>query len=244
MKISIKSIFIATIVAWLLSTETAEADIPENYLKRWNDPSIQKRIDEGIEKNRKGDASVQIVDSKGRPVSDAKVKITQKTHAFLFGCNIFVLGQMKQKNQAYEDSFLELFNFATVPFYWSELEPEQGKPRFAEGSKYIWRRPPPDRIVAFAKKHGLALKGHPLLWHSLNPKWMPKETRELEQLYIKRFKQIAHRYGKEIPLWDCVNESLVCHADYPFYSKEGKNYPAYVPWAFAEAHKIFGPENQ
>ena len=228
----------------LLGVASARAGVPENYLKRWNDPAVQQRIDDGIEKHRKGDAVVQIVSPDGRPVADAKVKITQTSHAFLFGCNIFVLGQMKEKNRAYEEAFLKLFNFATVPFYWGDLEPERDKPRFAEGSPYIWRRPPPDRVVAFGKKHGLTLKGHPLLWHAINPKWMPKDPDQLKQLYIKRFKELADRYAADIPIWDGVNESLVCDSKFPLRSAKNKNHLPYVPWAFAEQHKVFGPDNQ
>ena len=117
---------------------TARAELPENYLKRWDDPAVQKRINDGIEKNRKSDAVLTIVDTAGKPVADAEVKVTQKSHEFLFGCNIFVLGQMKEKNAAYEEAFLKLFNFATIAFYWDDLEPESGKLRFTEGSPYIW----------------------------------------------------------------------------------------------------------
>lgn len=205
MKIITSSLIFAAFIWRLFCSDSAAAEMLENYLKRWNDPAIQKRIDDGIEKNRKGDAVLRIVDSNGRTVSCAKVKITHKTHEFLFGCNIFVLGQMKEKNRVYEKAFLKLFNFATIPFYWGGLEPEQGKPRFAEGSSYVWGRPPPDRIVAFGKKHGLTLKGHPLLWHNINPEWIPKNPDELKRLYKKRFRQLAERYAKDIHIWDVVN---------------------------------------
>jgi endo-1,4-beta-xylanase len=233
----------AVLAVVVVAGRPASAGLPESYLRRWDDPAVQKRIDEGIEKNRKSDVVLTILDSGGKPVAGADVKITQKSHEFLFGCNIFVLGQMKEKNEAYESAFLKLFNFATVPFYWGDLEPEQGKPRFAEGSPYIWRRPPPDRVVAFGKKHGLTLKGHPLLWHSINPKWMPKDPDELRRLYRKRFGEIAERYAADIPIWDGVNESLVCPSSYPLFSADSRDYPSYVPWAFAEEQKVFRPEN-
>ena len=186
-----------------------------------------------------------VLDAAGKPVADAKVKVTQKSHEFLFGCNIFVLGQMKEKNEAYEEALLRLFNFATVAFYWDDLEPESGKPRFAEGSPYIWRRPPPDRVVAFGKQHGLTLKGHPLLWHNRahNPAWMPKDPAELKQRYLQRFREIAERYADDIPIWDGVNESMVCSKDFPLYS-EDRTHPPYVPWAFTEEQKVFRPENR
>ncbi|MFH1922151.1 MAG: endo-1,4-beta-xylanase [Planctomycetota bacterium] len=240
--------FLTVVATWALLiavSAPAGAGLPDNYLKRWEDPAVQKRIEDGIEKNRKSDVLLQIVNPDGRPVAGADVRITQNSHEFLFGCNIFVLGQMKERNKAYEDAFLKLFNFATASFYWDDLEPEQGKPRFAEGSPYIWRRPPPDRVVAFGKKHGLTLKGHPLLWHSRahNPQWMTKDPNELKRLYRNRFKEIADRYAKDIPIWDGVNESLVCSSEYPLFSAENRDHPPYVPWAFTEEQKVFRPEN-
>ena len=240
--------FLTVVATWTLLiavSAPAGAELPDTYLKRWEDPAVQKRIEDGIERNRKSDVLLQIVNPDGCPVAGADVRITQNSHEFLFGCNIFVLGQMKERNKPYEDAFLKLFNFATAPFYWDDLEPEQGKPRFAEGSPYIWRRPPPDRVVAFGKKHGLTLKGHPLLWHSRahNPQWMLKDPNELKRLYRNRFKEIADRYAKDIPIWDGVNESLVCSSDYPLFSAENRDYPPYVPWAFTEEQRAFRPEN-
>jgi len=128
-----------------------------------------------------------------------------------------------------------VFNFATVPFYWAGTEPTRGELRYQEGARDIWRRPPPDRYLPWAAKHGVTLKGHPLLWHSHNPPWLPKDADELRELYRKRFREIAGRYGEKISIFDVVNESLVCPKTYPLYSPDR----AYVAWAFAEAVPLF-----
>ncbi|MBM3333173.1 endo-1,4-beta-xylanase, partial [Candidatus Sumerlaeota bacterium] len=157
-----------------------------------------------------------------------------------FGCNAFVLGQLKtdETNRRYEEAFAKLFNFATVPFYWEGAEPVRGELRYEEGSRDIWRRPPTDRYLPFAARHGITLKGHPLLWHAYNPPWLPKDAEQLRELYRKRFGEIARRYGDKIAVWDVVNESQVCRADYPLYSPDR----AYVAWAFREAGRVF-PDN-
>ncbi len=216
---------------------TLFAATPASYQKQWRDPVLERRIQENIEKYRKGDATIEVVDSAGKPIGDATVEIRQTGHEFLFGCNAFVLGQLKsaEENERYEKAFLKLFNFATVPFYWEGTEPTRGELRYEEGSRDIWRRPPPDRYIAFAAKNGLTLKGHPLLWHSYNPAWLPKDPAELRELYRKRFREIAGRYAGKIPIWDVVNESQVCPAKYPLYSADR----AYVGWAFGEAGPLF-----
>jgi endo-1,4-beta-xylanase len=223
----------------LLTTMQASAAAPDIYQKRWSDPAVVKRIDENIEKHRKGEAVIEVVDAAGKPVSDLRVELQQTGHEFLFGCNAFVLGQLKtpEANRQYEEAFARLFNFATVPFYWEGTEPTKGELRYEEGCRDIWRRPPPDRFIAFGKKYGITLKGHPLLWHGCNPDWLPKDADELRELYRKRFREIASRYGDKIPIWDAVNESLVCPAEYPLLTADR----AYVAWAFREVTPLFPP---
>lgn len=217
-----------------------DANTQAAALEAWRDPALNKKIDDGIEKYRKGDAVLEVVDVGGKPVSGATVRLKQTGHEFLFGSNTFVLGQLKpdEKERRFEEAFLRLFNFTTVPFYWAATEPEQGKLRYAEPAPEIWRRPPPDRFVAWAGKHGILLKGHPLLWHLHNPSWLPKDPDVLRELYRKRFREIAARYAAKIPIWDAVNESLVCPATYPLYSEDR----AYVGWAFHEAASLFPKE--
>ncbi len=210
------------------------------YKARWQDPEIEERIAKGIEKYRKQDITIKVVDASGHPVSGVHVEIRQETHAFLFGCNAFVLGQLgsPEKNRRYEGAFTHLFNFATIPFYWAGTEPKQGELRYAEGSREIWRRPPPDRFLPWAEKYGITLKGHPLVWHAHNPEWLPKEPAALKALYRKRFGEIAERYAGRIEIWDVVNESLVCPPSFPLFTEDRE----YVRWAFLEVAPLFPPQ--
>lgn len=216
---------------------TAQAALPEVYLKRWRDPALQHRIEQNIEDYRKGDATLELVDAAGKPISGATVELHQTGHEFLFGANAFVLGQLRtpELNRGYEESFAKLLNFATVPFYWAGTEPTQGELRYAEGSREIWRRPPADRFLPWAEKYGLTLKGHPLLWHAHNPDWLPKDPAVVKELFRKRFREIASRYAEKIPIWDVVNESQTVYKTFPLYSVDR----AYVPWTFREITPLF-----
>lgn len=220
-----------------LAVSAAQAAAPEAYLKRWRDPALQHRIEQNIEEHRKGDVTLEIVDARGRPLSGAKVDARQTSHEFLFGGNAFVLGQLgsPDKNRAYEEAFVKLLNFATVPFYWAGTEPTQGELRYAESSREIWRRPPPDRFIPWAQKHAITLKGHPLLWHAHNPDWLPKDPEVVKELFRKRFREIATRYADKIPIWDVVNESQTVYKTFPLYSEDR----AYVTWAYREITPLF-----
>jgi len=229
-----------TIILSLLALTATQAELPESYRTLWRDPAVNARIERNIERYRKGDATIAVVDAEGKPIPDATVKVRQTEHEFLFGCNAFVLGQLTpdEMEQRYEKAFVKLFNFATVPFYWEGTEPTKGELRYSEPARDIWRRPPPDRFLPWAAKHGITLKGHPLLWHAYNPPWLPKDPDELRALYRKRFKEIASRYADKIPIFDVVNESLVCPKTYPLYTPERD----YVLWAFQEVAPLF-PES-
>ncbi|WP_427968278.1 endo-1,4-beta-xylanase [Altererythrobacter sp.] len=73
-----------------------------------------------------------------------------------------------------------------------------------------------DGIVRWARQHGLAMRGHTLLWH--RPKWFPKwlndydfganPVREAERLVTEHIRTVAARYRDEISSWDVVNEAI------------------------------------
>ena len=87
--------------------------------KLWQDPAIEQRITAGIQANRMSAAVVKCVGPDGAPLANATVRIEQTRHTFLFGANIFMLGGFPtpEENRRYEETYLRLFNYATVPFY-------------------------------------------------------------------------------------------------------------------------------
>ncbi len=185
----------------------------ETYRELWRDPEVTDRIEAGIEANRKGWVTLHFAGPGGQPLTNVRVTVEQTGHEFLFGANIFMLGGFKtpEQNRRYEQVFTELFNFATVPFYWKALEPEPGHPRFAASSKPVYRRPPPDAVVEFCRQHGITMKGHPLVWDNPTwnyPDWLPNDRREVERLIDRHIERIARRYRDTIPYWDVVNEAL------------------------------------
>ena len=181
------------------------------YEKIWSDPALQNRIDEGIRRHRQSDAVIRVTDYEGRPLAGVKVVAAQHDSPFQFGANIFKLGEYADEriNRGYEDAFCGLFNGATVPFYWRTLEPERGRPRFAEHSVPIARRPPPDRVARFCEERGLRMHGHTFVWNNRKwnfPDWLPENPDEAAPFWEKRIREIAERYGSRIKRWDVLNE--------------------------------------
>ena len=152
----------------------------------------------GVETHRKSDATVRVIRG-GQPVADAAVTVEQTGHAFLFGCNIFAFDRFRTEadSAAYKQRFADLFNYATLGFYWRAYEPERGKPRY----DYT------DKVVAWCRERGIRMKGHPLLWdHEAGvPRW--SDGQPLAEVQKARVQEIVRRYAGRIAFWEVVNEA-------------------------------------
>ena len=117
---------------------------------------MDKRVSEGIEKNRKGDIKIRITGN-GKPLSGTKIKVTQTTHDFHYGANIFMLDQFEneEKNKLYRKYFGESFNIATLPFYWNDLEPAGSQCQHISHPQPGMQTHPHDKPVGFGqcRKH-------------------------------------------------------------------------------------------
>ena len=157
-------------------------------------------VDARIEKHRKGDVVLKIVGPDGKPLAgNLTVKIEQKRHKFLFGCNIFKLHKCRtaDDNAAYAKYFDELLNFATLPFYWWNYERQQGKPDDERT----------DQVVRWCKDHNLTTKGHPLAWNYVDPRWLADDPQAAMKAQLKRIGRCVRRFKNDIDIWDVVNEA-------------------------------------
>jgi len=179
---------------------------------------ILAKADKDIEKYRKSEAIIEVVDKKGRPVKNAEIAINQITSDFLFAANVtLITGDLggtipiehyryqprfttKEQEDEYKRKFVDLFNCATIPLYWNSIEPEAGKPDFSAV----------DRVLEWCKSHDIKVKGHTLVWvHGDNvPKWfrnLPVE--EQRKALEKHVRDVVSRYKGKIDMWDVVNEA-------------------------------------
>ena len=140
---------------------------------------MEERIQTGIELYRKGFADLSIVDKDGNPVENVQVELRQTKHDFLYGANIFMLDELptEEANQNYKDRYAEIFNEATIPFYWRDNEPEQGKPRYDKDSPKIYRRPAIDLCLEYCEERGITPKAHCLNYQQWGtPMWLPDDV--------------------------------------------------------------------
>jgi len=155
--------------------------------------------DQRIDKHRKADATVRVVDASGQPVANATVQVRQTRHAFLFGCNIFKWREPSdlRLQEEYRRRFAELLNYATVPFYWPMYESRRGEPRHE----------PTEEVAHWCRAQGILTKGHPLAWNFAEPGWLPEDPLEVYRLQRTRIDDCVRRFAGLIDRWDVVNEA-------------------------------------
>lgn len=173
--------------------------------------------------HRIGETVLTLVDDAGRPLADTEVVVEQARHAFGFGNIGFDFVNLANGRPGVGDSelaeaYLELFNTATLPFYWGTFEPERGAPRT-------------DELRATARwfaDRGVALKGHPLMWHTVQPRWLlGLELDEVERLQRERIRREVADFAGLIDTWDAINEVVIM----PVFSAEDN---AITPFARAK----------
>ena len=160
-------------------SSAALAAAPRSDEELWNSAPAR------IEQHRKADATIEVVDASGKPLSGVKVRVEQVRHEFLFGSNIFVWGRVgdAEKEAAYRRRFAELLNYATLPFYWPSYEPRRGEPSH--------RRT--EEVARWCQEHGIATKGHPLAWNLADPGWLPSDVQEIRRLQMARIDDCVSR---------------------------------------------------
>ena len=159
--------------------------------------------------HRVADVKLTIRAADGSPLSRREVVVQQKSHAFRFGCTGFEAVELagdgldadaRAVSERILELWLELFNTATLPFYWARFEPERG-------------RPDTRRLLAAARwftDRGCAVKGHPLCWHTLAPEWLLSlTTREVEEALRARITREVTDAAGLINTWDAVNEAVI-----------------------------------
>lgn len=130
------------------------------------------------------------------------VSVRQVRHKFLFGSNAFWLTQAlpADRRALLEILFLDLFNAATLPFYWGQYEPEEGQPREAALQD----------AAAWCGAHGITAKGHPLCWHTVCADWLLQyDDATILDKQMARITRDVSGFRGRIDTWDVINEVVI-----------------------------------
>lgn len=164
------------------------------------------------------DVALRLTDAGGAPLDARVVTVEQTRHAFGFGNIGFdfvellggspagadagrVFGGADAAHAgALLDTWLDLYDTVTLPFYWRGFEAEPGQPDT-------------ERLLTTARwfaERGVRVKGHPLVWHTLAPTWLlDADDATVERMIRARVTREVTAFAGVIDLWDAINEVVI-----------------------------------
>jgi len=154
--------------------------------------------------HRKVTKRVRFSDVSGQALANAKIHVQQTNHEFLFGCGAFQFmplpSQSQEEYKQVTESWLQIFNYGTLPFYWGRFEPEEGKPNtevLMNTAKYLQSR-------------NVKVKGHPLCWHTVCADWLMKyDNATIMKKQLERIDREVTGFKGVIDMWDVINEVVI-----------------------------------
>ncbi|CAL9071897.1 unnamed protein product, partial [Musa textilis] len=220
---------------------TAKTSGPAEFYFQCENTSVEIRVDsvslqpftkdqwrahqaESISKVRKKTVAIKAVDANGHALPGASVSIQQKRSGFPFGCAI---ANTILENSAYQSWFTSRFTVTTFEneMKWYANEQEKGKEQYADA----------DAMLAFAKQHGIAVRGHNVVWNDPQDvqSWVKSlPTQQLREAVNRRFNSVMKRYRGRVIAWDVVNENV--HFSY-YESQLGQNASSVF---YQQAHQL------
>ena len=156
-------------------------------------------IEQNIDRNRKTNLKVTVLDSSGKPVPDADVHIKEKGQSFYFGTEVQGLDPADPSidQTKYQGALMNLFTGATVTPYWPQTEKtiaETGKPGDPTAVDYSNF----DRQINWlsSPEHNLPVKLTPVFWPHYTPGFVPQDPAAAEQLADQRTRAFMDHFSK------------------------------------------------
>ena len=172
------------------------------------DAPWRKAANARIEKYRKGDLEIHVVDSAGRPVPDARVHVVLKRHAYGFGVALGLRNMFSERHpddaKKYQEAVERLFNKAVFEnsMKWKFFKP--GDPRVK-------------KAIAWCRERKMPIRGHCMVWADWQrlPKGMEQEYAGRPEAFRKEIerhiREVATAYPDAFSEWDVVNELYTQH---------------------------------
>jgi endo-1,4-beta-xylanase len=155
------------------------------------------------------DAAAWRLDPQSKPTIQADIPALRAVWSGRFAIGAAVTPEDVDPTEAHGQLLAKHFNalVAGNAMKWESLQPREGV--------FIWDEA--DRLVEFAQKNGMKLRGHTLIWHNQTPSWVFLDPKDMTkpaspELLAQRLKThietvVAHFKGK-VSSWDVVNEAL------------------------------------
>ncbi len=189
----------------------------------WRAPALAR-----IEKIRKADLTVQVVDAAGRLVPSAAVRVAETRSAFRWGTAApadRLVNHTNPNNVRFQQEVKRLYNTVVLEsdLKWQSVD---ANPRGVEKA---------EQAIAWLHANGIQVRGHNLVWGSwkfLPPQIQGMTADEERQAVQTRVQDFTRRFRGQVYVWDAVNEAT---NENDLWNKIGwENFANVYKWARAE----------
>ena len=153
-------------------------------------------------------------------------------NGYLFGA---AAAEVIDKDAAYRNLYVTQTKIITtdVALKIGRIAPQPGPKHFESA----------DRLLAFCDQHGIAMRGHCLIWNEWNPEWVKNMTANERRMYFDSYiEEVVARYSGKLQSWDIVNEPFWPGHNAPGGFRLGPWYdafgPDYIRRAFERAARV------
>ncbi|XP_011088132.1 uncharacterized protein LOC105169441 [Sesamum indicum] len=189
--------------AWLFfacRNTRVELWIDSVSLKPFTRTEWQQQQNESVDRVRKRNIRIHVTGQKGEKLQGANITINQIRPHFPLGCSTT---EAILSHKAYQDWFTPRFTTTSfnneMKWYYTERAPQQ--------ENYTV----PDAMVSFFKKNKISIRGHTILWASVNvtQHWVKVlSPKEFLNAAVRRMGSVVSRYLGDVIAWDVMNENL------------------------------------
>ncbi|MEW6046999.1 MAG: endo-1,4-beta-xylanase [Bacillota bacterium] len=205
MRVLLTALTVATLALLLASTtqEVLAASAPAAcippYVGGESDVAWRQAAEARIERIRKAELRVVVVDLNGQPVRGATVGVHMKRHAFPFGTAVSASLLTSPAGEEYREAILKHFNVAVFEnaFKWPYWE--------------NWGRSKGLAALAWLEEHDIPLRGHTLVWPGWQylPAWvrfLEDDPAALHEAVLEHIREEAGALRGRVIAWDVLNE--------------------------------------
>jgi len=181
-----------------------------SYVGRDPDAPWRSAAAERIERIRKADLTVRVVDRDRQPVEGASVRVRMKRHTFGFGSAVRAnwLCRDSEDGRKYRQIVEQNYNKVTVE---NALKPKWW-PVVQSNTHGMFRKEWTDRALAWLNERDIEVRGHCITWAILGEREVAQYRDKPEQLRKELFAHMQERVsevGKRVGEWDVVNHIVI-----------------------------------
>ena len=177
---------------------------PRSYVGREANSAWRVAANERIERHRKCEVVINVVDADGKPVTNQDVEIIQTKHVFRFGTAVTVgmIHRQDEDGRMYREQLERLFNIGTIEngLKWVSWDKDNQHARVLSA-------------VDWLNEHDIATRGHVMVWPAQknSPPWISslyEKPNMLKRVIHSHIREVAYATKGRVKDWDVLNEAF------------------------------------